>query len=86
MADLFIFFSILSVFIISFGIAFQSILEPNEPPSWNLLADLLWRPYWQMFGELFVEDADLGARRASVSEPVALKNDVVCVVQAGRSK
>ena len=59
-ADLVIFFVILSVFLISFGIAFQSILGPNQPPSWNLLADLLWRPYWQMFGELFVEDSDLG--------------------------
>ena len=54
------FFVILSVFLLSFGIAFQCILEPGEKPSWNLLVDLLWRPYWQMYGELFIDDKDLG--------------------------
>ena len=54
--DLFQFMAILAVFIVSFGIAFQAVISPNQPPSWNVVADVLWRPYWQMYGELFLED------------------------------
>lgn len=56
MADLFQYMFIISVFIISFGIAFQALLDPNKPVSWSLLVDILWRPYWQMYGELYLED------------------------------
>ena len=58
--DLFQFMTILAVFIVSFGIAFQAIISPNQPPSWNVVADVLWRPYWQMYGELFIEDVTEG--------------------------
>ena len=61
--DLKHFILILLVFIISFGAAFQAILDPNKPPSWGLLVDILWRPYWQMFGELFIDDATTGMGR-----------------------
>jgi len=50
------FLLVLGVFVISFGIAFQAILHPNQRPSLTTLGDILWRPYWQMFGELFLED------------------------------
>ncbi|ELT91987.1 hypothetical protein CAPTEDRAFT_196769 [Capitella teleta] len=64
--DLFQFILILMVFIVSFGVAFQAILDSNQPPSWTLLVNVIWRPYWQMFGELFLEDATDGMGRESV--------------------
>lgn len=60
MGDLFQFILILSVFIISFGVAFQALLDPNKPPSWDLLVDILWRSYWQMYGELLIDDGGMG--------------------------
>ena len=54
------FLLVLAVFIISFGIAFQAILSPNQKPSWSTLGEILWRPYWQMFGELFLDDVSTG--------------------------
>ena len=54
------FLLIIAVFIISFGIAFQGMLDPNRPLTMNLIVDIIWRPYWQMYGELFLEDAAKG--------------------------
>ena len=51
---------ILGIFILSFGVAFQAILNPAQPVSADVLVDVLWRPYWQMFGELFIDDATTG--------------------------
>ncbi|ESO89164.1 hypothetical protein LOTGIDRAFT_229069 [Lottia gigantea] len=55
LTDLFFFFLILLVFIMSFGIAYQANLYPNSPSSWVILKNILYLPYWQMYGELFLE-------------------------------
>jgi len=60
LTELMKFLIVLVVFIVSFGIAFQAILHPNQPLSWSMLADVIWRPYWQMFGELFLDDVSTG--------------------------
>ena len=60
MKDLANFMLVLSIILVSFGVAFQAILNPNQPVSVEVLVDVLWRPYWQMFGELFIDDATTG--------------------------
>jgi len=54
------FLLVLAVFIVSFGVAFQAILHPNQTPSYSTFIDIVWRPYWQMFGELFLDDVSIG--------------------------
>lgn len=56
LTELLKFLVVLAVFVISFGVAFQAILNPNQKPSWSTFADILYRPYWEMFGELFLDD------------------------------
>ena len=51
---------IMMVFIISFGVAFQAFISPNAEPSLYLLGHVLWRPYWQMLGEIFVDEVHEG--------------------------
>ena len=65
-ADVLKFCLILLVVIVSFGIAFQSILSGKEQISWRQLTDILWRPFWQMFGEIFVEDDGMGTSNISL--------------------
>jgi hypothetical protein len=60
LTELLKFLLVLAVFIVSFGIAFQAILHPNQKPSWTTLVDIVWRPYWQMFGELYLDDDGMG--------------------------
>ena len=52
--------AVLMVFIISFGVAFQALVDPNKEQSWELLRNVFWRGYWQMLGEMFLEDSTEG--------------------------
>ena len=56
MMDLLFFFLILAVFILSFGVMYQANLFPNAVPNWSLLKSVVYIPYWQMYGELFLEN------------------------------
>lgn len=58
MKDLSLFAVILGVFMIAFGITQQAILYPNEPISTDLVISVLRKSYWQMYGELFLEDIE----------------------------
>ncbi len=58
MVDLSFFVVILMVFIIAYGVASQVILYPNSEFGWELLRDVLKKPYWQMYGELFLEEIE----------------------------
>lgn len=56
--DLCYFVIILFVFILGYGVASQAILYPNNPLRWELIRDVLHMSYWQMYGELFLEDIE----------------------------
>ncbi|XP_046584536.1 transient receptor potential cation channel subfamily M member 2-like [Haliotis rubra] len=55
LTDLLFFFFILLVFVLSFGVAYHVNLYPNHVPSYKVLINVLYLPYWQMYGELFLE-------------------------------
>ena len=55
MIDLAYFLFILVVVIIGYGVALQAIRFPNTTP-WNALKGVVNKPYWQLYGELFIED------------------------------
>ncbi|ELU16856.1 hypothetical protein CAPTEDRAFT_195625 [Capitella teleta] len=57
--ELMLFLVILFVFILSFGVAFQGLLHPYQEPSFKVLADILWRPYWSMFGQIYIDEGDV---------------------------
>ena len=40
----------------AYGVAQQAILFPHETGSWELLPKVFFRPYFQVYGELFIED------------------------------
>ena len=56
--DLSTFFFILVLAIMAYGVASQSVRYPNAPISWNLLKDVFYLPYWQMYGELFLDNVE----------------------------
>jgi hypothetical protein len=57
--ELMMFLVILLVFLLSFGVAFQGLLHPLQKPSFTVLGDILWRPYWSMFGQLYIDEGDV---------------------------
>ncbi len=64
----------------SFGVAFQAILDPNRSPSAEMLVSVLWRPYWQMFGELFIDDATTGMGEAQAFKLILIHVYVFSIV------
>ena len=44
------------VFLMAYGVAQQAILFPHEHGSWSLIPKVFFRPYFQVYGELFIED------------------------------
>ncbi|XP_070579638.1 transient receptor potential cation channel subfamily M member-like 2 [Ptychodera flava] len=56
--DLTYFLFILIVFIAGFGIANEAILYPNMEPHFHLMVRSLYKPYWQLYGELFLEEIE----------------------------
>ena len=60
-ADLRVFFWLMIIFLFSQGIILKSLEDPNQPaPSgWELVQliyDISFVPYFQIYGELFIED------------------------------
>ncbi|WAR04647.1 TRPM5-like protein [Mya arenaria] len=58
MQDLVYFFIIMMVVVVSYAIATQSILYPNSPFTWYTFYKTLKIPYWNIFGELGLEDIE----------------------------
>ncbi|XP_072166948.1 transient receptor potential cation channel subfamily M member 5-like [Diadema setosum] len=53
--DLVMFISILVIFLLSYGIASQAILYPNQEDPVNVFKGILYRAYFQVFGELYLD-------------------------------
>uniref|UniRef100_A0A673I8L1 non-specific serine/threonine protein kinase n=1 Tax=Sinocyclocheilus rhinocerous TaxID=307959 RepID=A0A673I8L1_9TELE len=52
-ANMFYIVVIMAVVLLSFGVPRKAILYPNEDPSWSLARDVVFQPYWMMYGEVY---------------------------------
>ncbi|XP_052075932.1 transient receptor potential cation channel subfamily M member-like 2 [Mytilus californianus] len=56
LSDLAFFICLFALFVFSFGIMYQAVLFPNSVLApWELLKDLVYFPYWQLYGELYLD-------------------------------
>ncbi|XP_068940707.1 transient receptor potential cation channel subfamily M member 6 [Petaurus breviceps papuanus] len=60
-ANMFYIVIMMAIVILSFGVARKAILSPHEPPSWTLARDIVFQPYWMMFGEVYASEIDVCA-------------------------
>uniref|UniRef100_A0A8C5MGG0 Transient receptor potential cation channel subfamily M member 7 n=1 Tax=Leptobrachium leishanense TaxID=445787 RepID=A0A8C5MGG0_9ANUR len=49
---------IMAIVILAFGVPRRGILYPREKPSWYTLKEVVFRPYWMTFGEVFAYEID----------------------------
>ncbi|NWT82233.1 TRPM6 protein, partial [Lanius ludovicianus] len=49
----------MAIVLLSFGVSRKAILSPEEPPSWALARDIVFQPYWMMFGEVYAGEIDV---------------------------
>ncbi|XP_014399052.1 PREDICTED: transient receptor potential cation channel subfamily M member 1-like [Myotis brandtii] len=62
MIDMLYFVVIMLVVLMSFGVARQAILHPDEEPSWRLARNIFYMPYWMIYGEVFADQTDRKTR------------------------
>uniref|UniRef100_A0AAZ3S2Z0 Transient receptor potential cation channel, subfamily M, member 3 n=1 Tax=Oncorhynchus tshawytscha TaxID=74940 RepID=A0AAZ3S2Z0_ONCTS len=72
MIDMMYFVIIMLVVLMSFGVARQAILNPNEDPSWMLARNIFFMPYWMIYGEVFADQIDRKPTRGEDGHVVAL--------------
>uniref|UniRef100_A0A8C0IWN7 Transient receptor potential cation channel subfamily M member 6 n=1 Tax=Chelonoidis abingdonii TaxID=106734 RepID=A0A8C0IWN7_CHEAB len=48
----------MAIVLLSFGVSRKAILSPEEPPTWTLARDIVFQPYWMMFGEVYAGEID----------------------------
>ncbi|XP_054900848.1 transient receptor potential cation channel subfamily M member 7 isoform X2 [Poeciliopsis prolifica] len=75
-ANMFYIVVIMAIVLLSYGVPRKAILYPNEEPSWTLAKDVVFQPYWMMYGEVYAYEIDACANN---SEPSASKlcSDIV---------
>lgn len=49
---------IMALVLLSFGVPRKAILYPHEEPSWSLAKDIVFHPYWMIFGEVYAYEID----------------------------
>ena len=58
MYDLMFFICILFVFILAYGVVAQALRFPNSNATYKLFIDVIYLPYWQIYGELFLDELE----------------------------
>ncbi|GFV05721.1 transient receptor potential cation channel trpm [Trichonephila clavipes] len=56
--DMIYFVVLLLVVLMSYGVARQGILNPDEEPSWVLVKSIFYMPYFMLYGEVFADRID----------------------------
>ncbi|XP_039484193.1 transient receptor potential cation channel trpm isoform X9 [Drosophila santomea] len=49
---------LLAVVLMSFGVSRQAILFPDKQPTWSLIKEVIFQPYFMLYGEVFAGDID----------------------------
>ncbi|XP_043371027.1 transient receptor potential cation channel subfamily M member 6 [Dermochelys coriacea] len=57
-ANMFYIVIMMAIVLLSFGVSRKAILSPEESPSWTLARDIVFQPYWMMFGEVYAGEID----------------------------
>ncbi|XP_018432207.1 PREDICTED: transient receptor potential cation channel subfamily M member 7 [Nanorana parkeri] len=65
-ANMFYIVVIMAVVLLSFGVPRQAILYPFQEPSWTLARNIVFQPYWMIFGEVYAYEIDVCANDSEV--------------------
>ncbi|XP_070688208.1 transient receptor potential cation channel subfamily M member 7 isoform X1 [Pempheris klunzingeri] len=66
-ANMFYIVVIMAIVLLSYGVPRKAILYPQEEPSWTLAKDVVFQPYWMMYGEVYAYEIDVCANNSDPS-------------------
>ena len=58
MEQLVLYIMIILVFLLAYGIAIHAVMFPSRDFYPNIFRDIFYYPYWQISGELFLEEIE----------------------------
>ena len=79
LADVFMWMCILLVCVYSYGVFRQALFFANKEPDWGVINDVFYKPYWHVYGELFVEQQ--GGSPVAAIASIPLLSRLFCVTQ-----
>ncbi|CAG2185727.1 unnamed protein product [Mytilus edulis] len=56
MLELVMFILVLTIFLLAYGVASQGLMHLQRKSEWQILTDVVYFPYWQLYGELSLEE------------------------------
>ncbi|XP_063417285.1 transient receptor potential cation channel subfamily M member 1-like [Mytilus trossulus] len=71
MYDIIFFILIFAVFVFGFGVIYQATMYPNSTLGFQLFKEIIYMPYWQLYGELFLAEFE-GKEPSPCSHDVSL--------------
>ncbi|XP_076849941.1 transient receptor potential cation channel subfamily M member 7 isoform X4 [Brachyhypopomus gauderio] len=60
-ANMFYIVVIMFVVLVTYGVPRKAILYPNSDAEWSLIVDVVFQPYWMMYGEVYAYEIDVCA-------------------------
>jgi transient receptor potential cation channel subfamily M protein 3 len=72
--DVSAFVGVFVVFLFSYGIAVQAILFPFQEPSWQMLINVVYQPFFHIYGQLFLEHYEGEKDQCVMLEEIATNN------------
>uniref|UniRef100_A0A8D3A4U3 non-specific serine/threonine protein kinase n=1 Tax=Scophthalmus maximus TaxID=52904 RepID=A0A8D3A4U3_SCOMX len=66
-ANMFYIVVIMAIVLLSYGVPRKAILYPQEEASWTLAKDVVFQPYWMMYGEVYAYEIDVCANNSEAS-------------------
>ncbi|XP_061624591.1 transient receptor potential cation channel subfamily M member 6 isoform X4 [Phyllopteryx taeniolatus] len=57
-SNMFFIVVMMAIVLLSFGVSRKAILSPDEDPSWSLTRDVVFQPYWMIYGEVYASEID----------------------------
>uniref|UniRef100_A0A3Q3KXC3 non-specific serine/threonine protein kinase n=1 Tax=Mastacembelus armatus TaxID=205130 RepID=A0A3Q3KXC3_9TELE len=63
-ANMFYIVVIMAIVLLSYGVPRKAILYPHEEPSWTLAKDVVFQPYWMIYGEMYAYEIDVCANNS----------------------
>ncbi|KAM7018494.1 transient receptor potential cation channel subfamily M member 6 isoform 2-T2 [Tautogolabrus adspersus] len=57
-SNMFFIVVMMAIVLLSFGVSRKAILSPEEEPSWSLALDVVFQPYWMIYGEVYAGEID----------------------------
>ena len=79
LAHVIVWMCLLLVYVYSYGVFRQALFFSNKEPYWGVINDILYKPYWHVYGELFVEHQ--GGFPVAAIGCIPLLSRLLCVTQ-----